>query len=89
MHINNMAAMVDLQIFVTACTAILLYKRDKYQLSEENQVIIKSDLDHEFEQRIGQWVAQRITRAEKTVEERKNAGFQTALRGQIILDGNP
>ena len=35
MHINNMAAMVDLYIFVSACTAILLYKRDKYQLLEE------------------------------------------------------
>ena len=36
MHINNMAAMVDLYIFITACTAILLYKRDKYQLYKEN-----------------------------------------------------
>ena len=71
MHINNMAAMVDLYIFVTACTAILLYKRDKYQLLEENQAIAKSDLDHEFEQRIGQQVAQRTTRSEKTMEEWK------------------
>ena len=35
MHINNMAAMVDLYIFITACTAILLNKRDTYQLLEE------------------------------------------------------
>lgn len=71
MHSNNMDAMVDLYIFVTACTAILLYKRDKYQLYKEKQVIIKSDLDHEFEQRIGQWVARRSTRANKTMEERQ------------------
>ena len=71
MHSNNMAAMVDLYIFITACTAILLNKCDKYQLLEENQAIAKSDLDHEFEQRIGQWGAQRSTRAEKRVEERK------------------
>ena len=71
MHINNMAAMVDLYIFVTACTAILLYKRDKYQLLEENQVFIKSDLDHEIEQGIGQQVAQKSNRAKKTMEEWK------------------
>ena len=71
MHINNMAAMVDLYIFITACTAILLYKRDKYQLYKEKQVFAKGDLDHEFEQRVGQQVAQRITRAEKTVDEMK------------------
>ena len=71
MHINNMAAMVDLYIFVTACTAILLNKCDKYQLYKEKQVFAKGDLDHEFKQRIGQWVAQRSTRDEKTMEERR------------------
>lgn len=71
MHSNNMGAMVDHYIFITACTAILLNKRDKYQLLEEKQVFFKSDLDHEFEQRIGQWVAQRSTRDEKTMGERK------------------
>ena len=54
MHSNNMGAMVDLYEFITACTAILLNKCDKYQLSEEKYAIAKSDLDHEFEQRIGQ-----------------------------------
>lgn len=71
MHINNMAAMVDLYIFVTACTAILLYKRDKYQLLEENQAIAKSDLDHEFEQEIGQQISNGIIRSAKTMEESK------------------
>ena len=49
MHSNNMDAMVDLYIFITACTAILLYKHDKYQLYKENYVFAKGDLDHEFE----------------------------------------
>ena len=71
MHSNNMGAMVDLYIFITACTAILLNKRDKYQLLEEKQVFAKGDLDHEFEKRIGQQEAKRTTRLEKTMEERK------------------
>lgn len=71
MHINNMAAMVDLYIFITACTAILLNKRDKYQLLEENQAIAKSDLDHEFEQEIGQQISNGIIRSAKTMEESK------------------
>lgn len=54
MHSNNMGAMIGLYIFITACTEILLYKRDKYQLYKEKQVFAKGDLDHEFEQRIGQ-----------------------------------